>query len=138
MIDEWVEDLKTGEAWRLDQDTSKPVYKSAAGALKFRDGIGTIYRYKFWPCCPKQAPKNEAPETGRQLSIFDFMGAEEPQEEKQQEAEPDPLDVKREMYQARGYRPRIAEALARRDLGLDNPDAFLLVKFNITGEDLNQ
>lgn len=138
MIDEWVEDLKTGEAWRLDQDTSKPVYKSAAGALKFRDGIGTIYRYKFWPCCPKKAPKNEAPETGMQLSIFDFMGAEDPQEEKQQEAEADPLDVKREMYQARGYRPRIAEALARRDLGLDNPDAFLLVKFNITGEDLNQ
>lgn len=138
MIDEWVEDLKTGEAWRLDQDYTKPVYKSQAGALKFRDGIGTIHRFKFWPCCPKKAPKNEAPDTGRQLSIFDFMGAEDPQEEKQQEAEADPLDVKREMYQARGYRPRIAEALARRDLGLDNPDAFLLVKFNITGEDLNQ
>lgn len=138
MIDEWVEDLKTGEAWRLDQDYTKPVYKSQAGALKFRDGIGTIHRFKFWPCCPKKAPKNEAPETGRQLSIFDFMGAEDSREEKQQEAEADPLDVKREIYQARGYRPRIAEALARRDLGMDNPDAFLLVKFNITGEDLNQ
>ena len=135
MIDEWVEDLKTGEAWRLDQDTSKPVYKSAAGALKFRDGIGTIYRYKFWPCCPKQAPKNEAPETGAQLSIFDFM---DPLPDAAQEVERDPLDAKREMYQERGYRPRIAEALARRDLGMENPDAFLLNKFNISGEDLRK
>lgn len=138
MIDEWVQDIKTGEAWRLDQDRSRPVYRTEAGGIEFRDGLASMPNYRFSPCCPKEAPKNRnVQETGEQLTIFDFL---QPEEQEEQKADPgaDELGELREKYLARGYRPRIAEALALRDLGRDNPDAFLLAKFNITGEDLNK
>ena len=134
MFDEWVQNKRTGECWRLDSDTSRPVYRSAKGGIIFRDGPASMVNYNFFPCCPKDEPKNEnVPETGEQLSIFDFLEIEE-----ESGAEPTGLDELIEKYQERGYRPRIAEALARKDLGMDNPDAFLLSKFNITGEDLRK
>jgi len=136
MIDEWVQDIKTGEAWRLDSDRSRPVYRTEAGGIEFRDGLGSMSNYKFFPCCPKEAPTNRnIQETGEQLTIFDFLQIEDNGEQK---TDPETLGELREKYLARGYRPRIAEALARRDLGRDNPDAFLLKKFNITGEDKNK
>jgi hypothetical protein len=143
MIDEWVQDVKTGEAWRLDRDRSRPVYRTEGGAIKYRDGLETMSKYRFYPCCPKEAPVNRAPETGAQMTIFDFLnfseGAESTTEtgEMRERATPDPLEEKRAFYESRGYRPRIAEALARKELGMENPDAFLLERFHITGEDKN-
>lgn len=134
MFDEWVRNERTGECWRLDSDTSRAVYRSEAGGIIYRDGLRSMVNYRFFPCCPKDAPKNEnIPETGAQMSIFDFL--DEP-EKPAAEKDPDRLEELRITYEERGYRPRIAEALARRDLGIENPDAFLLSKFNITGEDL--
>ena len=136
MIDEWVEDLRSGECWRLDNDNNRPVYRTRSGELRFRDGFGTISRFKFWPCCPKTEPvRTDIPETGKQFSIFDFMEGQESQgDEEEREKPADPLEEERKKYEARGYRPRIAEALARKELGMENPDAFLLDKFKITGE----
>ena len=134
MRDEWVKDLKTGECWRLDHDPTKPVHLSELRGIIFRDGLATMSRYKFFPMCPKDAPKNEGiPETGEQMTIFDFIG--EPEEDQDTGTE---FDKAVALYTERGYRPRIAEALARRSLGMENPDAFLLNKFNITGEDLRK
>ena len=67
-------------------------------------------------------------ELGAQFTIFDYIDS--PEEIRVEEL--------RAEYMRRGYRPRIAEALARKQLGLENPDAFLLAKFNITGEDLTK
>lgn len=70
MFDMWVQNIKTGEAWRLDQDDTKEVYKDADGQTIYKCDIGAV---RFFPCCPKSAPVNETIETGEQLSIFDYM-----------------------------------------------------------------
>lgn len=142
MIDRWVQDITTGEAWRLDSNPGRPVYLSSSGELRWRDGPGTMERYTVHPCCPKAAPQNtDIPETGEQLSIFDFMESD-PEHPKETaagaDAAPGEYHEAFRLYLGRGYRPRIADALARQALGMENPDAFLLAKFNITGENLNK
>ena len=70
MYDLWVEVIKTKETWRVDHDSTKMCYLDSDGQIVFNCDIGDI---KFYPCCPKEAPKNETIETGDQLSIFDYM-----------------------------------------------------------------
>lgn len=146
MVDEWIEDIRTGEAWRLDQDVTRPVYKRPDGRIEYRDGLSTCVYYKFYPCCPKRERVNIVPEVGEQLTIFDFIdstGQGSPTDApKETASKPDGADGQSDRfeetvrkYSARGYRPRIADALARRELGMDNPDARILDKFHITGED---
>lgn len=139
MNDRWVEDRKTGDAWRLDTDPRRPIYLSKSGEIRSRDGAGWAGRYIVHPCCPKAAPQNKnIPETGEQITIFDFMDSEKWKEEEPAGADAAPEEYHEafRLYLERGYRPRIADALAREALGMENPDAFLLKKFHITGEDL--
>ena len=70
-MDIWVQNVKTGEAWRLDHDDTKAVYIDEDGQTKFE--LADVSKYKFFPCCPKETPKNETIETGEQMSIFDFL-----------------------------------------------------------------
>lgn len=69
MIDEWVYNIETKKAWRLDDDPEKEVYRDKSGRVRFNGRIGN---YRFYPCCPLEAPTSEIPETGDQMSIFDF------------------------------------------------------------------
>ena len=70
MYDMWVEERATKKAWRLDHDETKKVYLDAEGNTVYKCEIIEI---KFYPCCPKVAPKLETTDHGRQLNIFDFM-----------------------------------------------------------------
>lgn len=71
MFDTWVQNVKTGEAWRLDHDKTKAVYIDETGQTIFE--LADVSKYKFFPCCPKETPKNEVVETGEQMNIFDFL-----------------------------------------------------------------
>lgn len=79
MYDLWVQDKKTGEAWRLDHDESKKVYIDADGNQVYKCDYADV---RFYPCCPKEKPKFEIKEeTGEQFNIFDYMkGAEDAKE----------------------------------------------------------
>jgi len=70
MIDEWVENINTKECWRLDTDPSKEVYIGEDRQIHY---AREIYNYRFYPMCPKEAPKMEALEYGEQMSLEDFM-----------------------------------------------------------------
>ena len=72
MYDLWCENIKTGECFRVTRDESKPVYLREDGSTAFP--LEEIMNFKFYPCCPKEAPKMETPETGEQMNIFDFIG----------------------------------------------------------------
>lgn len=71
MLDTWVQNVKTGEAWRLDHDNTKPVYIEEDGTTHFE--LSDIANYRFFPCCPKETPQNEVIESGEQMTIFDFL-----------------------------------------------------------------
>lgn len=71
MFDLWVQEVKTGKCWRLDHDETKPVYINKDGQTVFE--LDQVSQYKFFPCCPKETPKNEVIETGEQMNIFDLM-----------------------------------------------------------------
>lgn len=76
MFDMWVQEVSTGNCWRLDKDNSKPVYIDESGQTVFK--LEDVSKYKFFPCCPKEKPKNElVVETGEQMNIFDFLGEEQ-------------------------------------------------------------
>ena len=64
----WVRDEKTGEAWVLDNDSTRPVYNDADGKLQFE--LNQISKYKFYPCDPNQ---KESEKEGYQFNIFDFL-----------------------------------------------------------------
>jgi hypothetical protein len=70
MYDLWVEDIATKEAWRLDHDATKKVYIDAEGKTIYKC---QIHEVRFYPCCPKAAPKNKTIEHGKQLNIFDYI-----------------------------------------------------------------
>ena len=72
MIDEWVENINTKECWRLDTDPSREVYIGEDRQIHY---AREIYNYRFYPMCPKEAPKMEVPdpEYGEQMSLEDFM-----------------------------------------------------------------
>lgn len=72
MIDIWVENIKTREAWRLDHDSTKAVYLDENDAQVYKCSLGDI---RFYPVCPKAAPQFEVVEHGEQLSIWDYTGS---------------------------------------------------------------
>ena len=75
MYDLWAKDMKTGECFRVTRDKSKPIYIREDGTTQF--DLKDIATYKFYPCCPKDAPKNKTPEGGfEQTTIFDFLKGE--------------------------------------------------------------
>ena len=74
MFDLWVEDQITKECFRVTRDKTKPIYYDEDGNTVNNFDLSDISRYKFFPCCPREAPKNDnIIETGEQLSIFDYM-----------------------------------------------------------------
>lgn len=70
MIDEWVENINTKECWRLDTDPSREVYIGEDRQIHY---AREIYNYRFYPMCPKEAPKMEVKECGRQMTLEDFI-----------------------------------------------------------------
>lgn len=71
MFDLWVQEVKTGKCWRVDNDSSKPVYMDESGQTVFE--LADVSKYKFFPCCPKEAPRFETKEDFEQMNIFDFL-----------------------------------------------------------------
>lgn len=71
MFDTWVEKVKTKECWRLDHDSTKEVYLDDEGHTQFKDM--RVWDYKFYPCCPREAPKLVDDNDYEQTTIFDFM-----------------------------------------------------------------
>ena len=71
MIDLWVEDLETGESFRVTRDKTKPIYIKDDGSTEI--DLQNISRYRFFPCCPRKAPTfSEVQEDYQQMSIFDY------------------------------------------------------------------
>lgn len=70
MIDEWVMKKNTKECWRLDTDSTKEVYIGEDHIIHYKE---EIWKYQFYPMCPKEAPKMEVPEHGRQMTLEDFI-----------------------------------------------------------------
>lgn len=63
----WVEDLKTKECRKISQEEGTRLCQ-----------LGDIWRYKFYPVCPKDAPTMNLPEQDfKQMNIFDFIGGGE-------------------------------------------------------------
>ena len=54
----------------LYTDPSKEVYIGEDRQIHY---AREIYNYRFYPMCPKEAPKMESPEYGEQMSLEDFM-----------------------------------------------------------------
>lgn len=76
MYDLWAKNMKTGECFRVTRDKTKPIYICEDGTTKFE--FEDIATYKFYPCCPKDAPKYEIPEQNfEQTTIFDFIGGQD-------------------------------------------------------------
>jgi hypothetical protein len=74
MFDLWVENQITKECFRVTRDETKPIYYDEDGNVVNNFDLSDISKYRFYPCCPKEAPKNNnIIETGEQLNIFDFM-----------------------------------------------------------------
>ena len=76
-MDIWVKDLKTGESWKLDDDSTKLVYrKDGQTQLK----LSEIGRFRFFPCDPnsieeyraKSCHEKEMNSIGYQYSLFDY------------------------------------------------------------------
>ena len=67
----WAENIKTKECWKLDYDSSKPIYYDYKGHTVM--SLEDVSKYRFYPICPKEAPVFEVPEHGDQMTIFDFM-----------------------------------------------------------------
>lgn len=63
----WVENKKTKECWKLDNDNTKDVYQDDEGIHYKED----MWNYMFYPICPREN-NIEVPESGEQMSIFDF------------------------------------------------------------------
>lgn len=63
MYDLWVEDKKTKKCWRVSDEEARKLCE------------GDIWRYKFYPVCPKEAPTMDIPEENyEQMSIWDYGG----------------------------------------------------------------
>ena len=74
MFDLWVENQKTKECFRVTRDESKPIYYDEDGNVVNNFDLAEISNYRFFPCCPREAPKNDnIIETGEQLTIFDYI-----------------------------------------------------------------
>lgn len=68
-MDIWVEKVKTGEVWLLDNDSSKEVYKDGDRTI-YKGGLKSVYQYKFYPIDPRT---KEQDSEGYQFNLFDFM-----------------------------------------------------------------
>ena len=76
-MDIWVQDLKTGEKWKLDEDRSKKVYLEDGHT---RLNLSDISCIRFFPCDPDHAEEFKAERCkeieknarGYQYSIFDY------------------------------------------------------------------
>lgn len=67
MYDLWVKNIKSGECRRVTSEE----------ANKLMEDLSHIGDIRFYPCCPKDAPKNDAVrECGSQMDIFDFISDE--------------------------------------------------------------
>ena len=73
----WVKDLKTGNSWKLDEDSTKLVYtKNGQTQLK----LSEVGRFRFFPCDPEKAEaykkqqchELEKNSLGYQFSLFDY------------------------------------------------------------------
>lgn len=74
MLDIWVENIKTKECWRYDDDPAKDVYQ--CGGIPFYKNDMSMYR--FYPCCPKKAPTMKLPKVDlHQMTIFDYEDEKE-------------------------------------------------------------
>ena len=62
MLDIWVENIKTKECWRYDDDPAKDVYQCEGIPLYKND----MSMYRFYPCCPKteESTYNETSQGG--------------------------------------------------------------------------
>lgn len=76
VIDTWVMNKETKEAWRLDQDNTRPIYLDSEGNTVL--DLKNISKYQFYPYCPTEIPKFEEEEPGEQFTIFDYI--EKPRE----------------------------------------------------------
>ena len=65
-MDTWVKNIKTGKTWKLDEDSTKPVYEiNGQLQMELRD----ISKYRFYPFNPDLEEKEKE---GYQLTIFDL------------------------------------------------------------------
>ena len=76
----WVKDLKTNQCWKLDEDTSKPVFL-ADGHTRFKDStLSNIGNFRFYPCDPgreeairdERCHELEMDSEGYQYCLFDY------------------------------------------------------------------
>ena len=67
-MDIWVQKIKTGESWLLDDDQTKEVYKMDNGGIYYKLGM---WSYRFLPVDPNRPAKERR---GYQYSIFDYEG----------------------------------------------------------------
>lgn len=54
----------------MDTDPTKEVYIGEDHIIHYKE---EIWKYQFYPMCPKEAPKMEVPECGRQMTLEDFI-----------------------------------------------------------------
>lgn len=67
MYDLWMKNIKSGECRRVTSEE----------ANKLMEDLSHIGDIRFYPCCPKETPKNDAVrECGSQMDIFDFISDE--------------------------------------------------------------
>lgn len=81
MLEIWVKNLKTNQCWKMDEDSSKPVYMKD-GQTMFKDStLSKIGCFRFYPCDPGRAEsirderchQQEMETEGYQYSLFDYM-----------------------------------------------------------------
>lgn len=70
-MDIWCQNIKTGEAWILDNDSTKPVYNDSRGVMQL--DLKDISLYRFTPENPNA---KEQEKVGYQFDIFDFLEVE--------------------------------------------------------------
>lgn len=73
MLDIWVENIKTKECWRYDNDSSKDVYEMN-GIPQYKKDMSI---YRFYPCCPRVRTMNLPKERFEQMTIYDYMEEKE-------------------------------------------------------------
>lgn len=72
MIDLWAQNVKTKECFRVTRDESRPIYIDENGNTII--DLNNVTNYRFYPCCPKDSPKNEVKGDFTQMEIYDFIG----------------------------------------------------------------
>ena len=71
-MDVWVQNVKTKEAWILNNDKSKPVYNDDNGTMQL--DLENLGLYRFYPCNPNMT---EQEKDGYQFNIFDYLKEDE-------------------------------------------------------------